>query len=84
MARKARTATQWPESPVVLRMIAKNIPLSQWRQYMETGNGDGFFSQKRPEHAAGEIFRQLSHPDAVAIIAHEWDQLTSECSSAPW
>lgn len=78
MAKKARTATEWPENPIVLRMVAKNISLSQWRQYMETGNGAGFFSQKRPEHIASEIFRQLSHPDAVAIIAHEWDQLTAD------
>lgn len=68
----------WPEGQIVLRMVAKNVPLSQWRQYVETGNGAGFFSQKRPEYVASEIFRQLSHPDAVAIVAHEWDLLTAD------
>lgn len=78
MGKKVRSVAAWPEQPIVLRMIAKNVPLSQWKQYMETGDGAGFFSQKRPEHVASEIFRQLSHPDAVVIVAHEWDQLTAD------
>ena len=78
MGKKAKSGQAWPELPIVLRMIDKNVPLSQWRAYMETGNGGGFFSRKKPEFVAGEIFRQLSHPDAVAIIAHEWDQLTAD------
>lgn len=31
---------------------------------------------------AAAIFRQLSHPDAVAIVAHEWDQLGPEVRMA--
>lgn len=77
MAKKAND-TVWPKESIVLRMVAKNISLSQWRRYVETGNGDGFSSQKAPEHVASEIFRQLSHPEAVAIVAHEWDQLTAD------
>ena len=78
MGKKAKNTNMWPDSPIVLRMIAKNVPLSQWREYMETGNGMGFFSQKSPNHVAQEIFRQLSHPEAVAIVAHEWAELTAD------
>jgi hypothetical protein len=77
MAKKAKVS-KWPETPIVLRMIAKNVALSQWREYMETGDGGGFFSQKNPEKVAAEIFKQLSHPDAVAIVGHEWDHLTAD------
>ncbi len=78
MAKKAKNSNSWPENPIVLRMIAKNVPLSQWKSYMETGDGLGFFSQKNPEKVAADIFRQLSHPDAVAIVAHEWNNLTAD------
>lgn len=78
MAKKAKVSGKWPENPIVLRMVAKNVPLSQWKSYMETGDGGGFFSQKNPEKVAQEIFRQLSHPETVAIVAHEWAHLTAD------
>jgi hypothetical protein len=78
MAKNKKSQAQWPKQPIVLRMLRKNIPLSQWQSYMETGDGAGFFSRKNPEYEAQEIFRQLSHPDAVAIVAREWEHLTAD------
>jgi hypothetical protein len=77
-AKKAKAATAWPEVSVVLRMIEKNMPLSQWRAFVETGSqGTGYY-HKNHEKMAAAIFRQLSHPEAVAIVGHEWDQLGPE------
>lgn len=71
----ASTSSGFPEDKVVLRMIEKNISLSQWRSFADTGNGLGFFSRKKADHIASSIFTQLSHPEAVKIVAHEWDHL---------
>jgi hypothetical protein len=71
----AGTSFGFPEDRVVLRMVNKNVPLSQWRSYSETGDGYGFFSRKKADHIASSIFTQLSHPEAVKIVAHEWDHL---------
>lgn len=75
---KTKAATTWPDNPIVLRMVEKNAPLSQWKAFVETGSqGTGFYL-KNHEKIAAAIFRQLSHPEAVAIVGHEWDQLGPE------
>lgn len=78
MAKKVRAAIQWPENPIVLRMIEKNIQLPQWKQFMESGDQATGYRPKNHEKMAAAIFRQLSHPDAVAIVAHEWEDLGPE------
>lgn len=78
MAKKARTATQWPEVPIVRRMLEKNTPLSQWKAFMETGNQGTGYSLKSHEKIAAAIYRQMTHPDARVIVAHEWNDLGPE------
>jgi hypothetical protein len=65
----------FPEEKIVLRMLRKNVPLSQWRQFVDSGDGYGFFSSKNADKVAQSIFSQLSHPEAVKIVAHEWGDL---------
>lgn len=72
----------WPETQVVFRMTEKNVPLSQWKRFMESGDQGTGYRPKNHEKIAAAIFRQLSHPDAVAIVAHEWEHLGPEIRMA--
>lgn len=60
---------------VILAMLHKNRSLSEWESWADTGIGAGFFSQKNSDKLAQQIFNQLSHPKAVALVAKEFEQL---------
>ena len=57
---------------LILRMLRKNVSLHQWRTFIDTGDGAGFFSQKSPDKIAQTIFSGLSHPDTVTLVAQEF------------
>jgi hypothetical protein len=77
-SKNVRAANMWPENPIVLRMIEKNQPLSQWKAFMETGDQSSGHYHKDHKKIAAAIYRQLTHPDARVIVAHEWDDLGPE------
>lgn len=57
-----------------LRMLAFNVPLSQWRAFeADRQAGAGFFSSKNTDKIAQSIFSQLSHDAAVELVAREFE-----------
>ncbi len=64
---------------LILQMLHKNVPLSQWKTFDASGpQGYGFFSSKKNDNVAREIFRQLSHDAAVELVAREFNQLSPD------
>ena len=66
-------------------LVRKNVPLSQWRKLEELGDMkpdkfDSFdqtfgvhSSDKTLSNAANVIVNSMSHPDAVDLVAKEWN-----------
>ena len=65
---------------LILTMIGKNVPLCQWKRFVDSGeNGKGFSSGgKMPAKVAQIIFSSLSHPDAVSLVAKEFPELSQQ------
>ena len=66
--------SMFPEQKIVLRMLRKNVPLSQWRSFVDTGDGCGFFSQKNAEKDAQAIFtwqHDIQHEQVNALTLHD-------------
>ena len=65
---------------LILTMIGKNVPLCQWRKFVDSGDvGKGFYSGgKMPAKIAQAIFSSLSHPDAVVLVAKEFPELSQQ------
>ncbi len=65
---------------LILTMIGKNVPLCQWKKFMDSGaEGKGFYSGgKMPTKIAQIIFSSLSHPDAVTLVAKEFPELSQQ------
>ncbi len=62
-----------------LNMIALNVPLSQWRKFESEGrSGTGWHGGKNTDKTAAAIFAQLSHEEAVALVAREFDSYPSD------
>lgn len=62
-----------------LSMLALNVPLSQWRQFEADGRaGTSWHSGKNTNKTAQAIFSQLSHDDAVALVAREFDSYPAD------
>lgn len=63
----------------ILRMLAINVPLSQWRKFEAEGrSGTGWHMGKNSDKTAQAIFSQLSHPETVALVARDFDSLPSD------
>jgi hypothetical protein len=55
-------------------MLSLNVPLSQWRKFEEEGRtGTVWHGGKNTDKTAAAIFAQLSHDDAIALVAREFD-----------
>ena len=63
---------------VILEMLSFNVSLSQWKTYQPRYAGAGFFNSKNADKVAQSIFSQLSHPDAVDLVAREFDALPAD------
>lgn len=73
---------------LALKLIHANKPLSQWRKYYADTNRGAYdeslklnFSwsgSKNPAKLAQLIFSQLSHDDAVALVAREFDSFPAD------
>jgi len=63
----------------ILSMIALNVPLSQWRTFLAEGRTATAWHQgKNTDKTAQAIYRQLSHPEVVTLVAEEFDQLAPD------
>lgn len=59
---------------IVLDMLALNVPLARWHEFEENGRaGTVWYGGKTNDNLARAIFRQLSHDDAVEIVAREFN-----------
>jgi hypothetical protein len=56
-------------------MIRFNVPLSQWRTFDRPHQGAGFFDERKLDKTAQDIYRQLSHDEAVTLVAKEFESL---------
>ncbi len=57
-----------------MHMLALNVPLSQWRSFDANGRPrTAFHIGKNTDKVAQAIFSQLSHDEAVSLIAKEFD-----------
>ena len=74
---------------LVLKMLSLNVPLSQWRKFETQQREAGPYSheistrfswngQKGPDKEARSIFNQLSHDEAVALVAREFDSFPAD------
>jgi hypothetical protein len=65
---------------LIMTMISKNVPLCQWQRFVDSGaDGAGFHAGgKNPEKIAQIIFSSLSHPDAVSLVAREFEELSQQ------
>ena len=62
-----------------LKMLSLNVPLSQWRKFEAEGRaGTAWHGGKNTGNTAAAIFAQLSHEEAVALVAREFDGYPSE------
>lgn len=62
-----------------LNMLALNVPLSQWRKFEAEGRaGTAWHGGKNTDKTAAAIFAQLSHEEAVALVAREFDSYPSD------
>lgn len=72
---------------LVLGLIAANKQLSSWRNFagehggrgkmVEMGLRVGFYSDKKIDNIVDTMVAACSHPDAVELIAREWETLPS-------
>lgn len=63
----------------VLSMLSLNVPLSQWRKFEAEGRATtAFHGGKNTDKVAQAIFTQLSHDDAVALVAREFDHFSAD------
>lgn len=64
---------------VMMEMIARNIPLHTWREYLGNGRENmrnaPSFSQRKADNIARAILAQLTHPNTVELVAREWEHL---------
>lgn len=66
-------------SGIVLRMIHRNVPLSQWETFVDGSDGKGFSSAgKNPGKTAGIIYSQMSHEATVRLLAKEYESLPEQ------
>lgn len=62
-----------------LWLINKNIPLSQWRNEGDDcsdegyGTFEGWNSEKKLDNVVKIVVNSMSHPEAVELVAREWD-----------
>ena len=62
-----------------MNMLALNVPLSQWRKFEAEGRcGTVWHGGKNTDKTAAAIFAQLSHEDAVALVAREFNSYPSD------
>lgn len=62
-----------------LKMLALNVPLSQWRKFeAEKREGTGWHGGKNTDKTAAAIFAQLSHDEAVALVAREFESYPAD------
>lgn len=62
-----------------LNMLALNVPLSKWRKFEAEGRaGTVWHGGKNTDKTAAAIFAQLSHEEAVALVAREFDSYPSD------
>lgn len=60
-------------------MLALNVPLSQWRKFEAEGRaGTVWHGGKNTDKTAAAIFAQLSHEEAVTLVAREFDSYPSD------
>lgn len=60
-------------SLITLQMLALNVPLSQWKQFVRDGReSTGWHRGKNTDKTAAAIFAQLSHEETVALVAKEF------------
>lgn len=62
------------------RMLALNVPLSQWRQFEidYLRSATKWHVGKSTDKAAAAIFAQLSHDEAVALVAREFEEYPAD------
>lgn len=78
MARMMMAASQ-AKTPVLLRMLHRNVALSQWESFIDGADGAGFFAGgKNPSKTAQAIFTQLSHEKVVQLLVVEYDGLPEQ------
>ena len=72
---------------LTLRMLSLNVPLSQWRRFEAdqreagaygTSHFLGWNGRKNSDKLAQAIFSALSHDDAVALVAREFDEYPAD------
>ena len=62
-----------------LRMLAINVPLSQWRDFEASGrSGTVWNGGKNTDKTAAAIFAQLSHDETVALVTREFDSYPAD------
>ena len=62
-----------------MNMLALNVPLSQWRKFEAEGRAcTGWHGGKNTDKTAASIFAQLSHEDAVMLVAREFDSYPAD------
>jgi hypothetical protein len=60
-------------------MLALNVPLAQWRKFEAEGRaGTVWHRGKNTDKTAAAIFAQLSHEEAVALVAREFDSYAAD------
>ena len=65
--------------PVLMRMLHRNVPLSQWGSFVDGEDGAGFYAGgKNPSKNAQSIFGQLSHEQVVQFLVVEYDGLAEQ------
>lgn len=64
---------------ITLKMLALNVPLSQWRKFVAEGREPNIWHiGKNTDKTAQAIFSQLSHPAAVELVASEFEEYASD------
>ena len=59
---------------LALKMIALNVPLSQWRKFLaDNRDTNGWHGGKNTEKMAAAIFSQLGHEEVQKLISQEFD-----------
>lgn len=62
-----------------LKMLALNVPLSQWRKFeQEDRVQTAWHGGKATDKAAAKIFSQLCHHETVSLVAREFDNYPAD------
>lgn len=62
---------------LVMWLIARNLPLSQWERYKDMDCGINPVGVQKQDRIVSTIINSLSHPAAVQIVVRDWHSLES-------